>query len=110
MSKPFRLHLDENCDPRIARGLRSRGIDVTTTQEVGLRGVSDEEQLEYALASSRVIYTSDADFARLHASGAQHLGIIYNSRPRSIGEIIAGIVLICQVYDQDEMIGQFEYL
>lgn len=52
MPKTIRFHLDENCDPRIADGLRMHGVDVTTTVDANLRTESDERQLAYALQSS----------------------------------------------------------
>lgn len=58
----IRFHLDENVNSTIARGLRQRGIDVSTTQEADLLGVSDIEQLAYAIREGRVIFTEDADF------------------------------------------------
>ena len=42
MKDKIRFHLDEQVDPEIASQLRRRGIDVTTTVEVGLRTSSDE--------------------------------------------------------------------
>ncbi len=33
MAQTIRFHLDENCSKAIARGLRLRGVDVTTTPE-----------------------------------------------------------------------------
>jgi predicted nuclease of predicted toxin-antitoxin system len=68
MPRTIRFHLDENCDPRIAAGLRLHRIDATTSPEVGLRGASDLEQLSYAFATRRSIITQDADFLRLSAS------------------------------------------
>jgi hypothetical protein len=41
----IRMHLDENVDPDVARALRRHGIDVSTTQGVGLRTQSDAAQL-----------------------------------------------------------------
>jgi hypothetical protein len=45
MPRTIRFHLDEDVDPAIAEGLRRRGIDVTTTPEVGLLGARDPIQL-----------------------------------------------------------------
>jgi len=59
MPRTIRFHLDENCSHAIAAGLRRRGIDVTTTPDVGLLGAVDEDQLAYCLAESRVIFSSD---------------------------------------------------
>ncbi|MDJ0599145.1 MAG: hypothetical protein QNJ37_09945 [Crocosphaera sp.] len=43
MSKKIRFHLDEQVKKSIAEQLTSRGINVTTTTEVGLRTKSDLE-------------------------------------------------------------------
>jgi hypothetical protein len=50
MPRTIRFHLDENCDRAIAEGLRRRGIDVTTTPDVGLMSASDEQQVAHSLA------------------------------------------------------------
>ena len=65
----IRFHLDENCSRSIADGLRRRGIDVTTTPEVGLMGATDEQQAAHGLAEGRVLFTQDQDFLRLDAEG-----------------------------------------
>lgn len=111
MPRTIRFHLDENCDPAVAEGLRRRGIDVTTTPEAGLIGATDEEQVAYALPAGRVIFTQDADYLRLHTSGEPHAGIAYcHQQTRSIGEIVAALVLIWDVYEPDEIAGRVEYL
>ena len=45
----IRYHLDESVRTAIAVGLRSHGVDVTTTVEVGLLGAADEDHIAYAL-------------------------------------------------------------
>src|SRR5437868_15188926 len=72
MARTIRFHLDECCDPAIADGLRRRNIDVTTLQETGLLEAEDEEQAAYGLAQDRVVFTHDADFLRLQATGVPH--------------------------------------
>ncbi|MEH2378056.1 MAG: DUF5615 family PIN-like protein [Nostoc sp.] len=59
MTQKIRFHLDENVSNAIAEGLRRRGIDVTTTPEKRLIGISDGEQLYFAMSESRVIFTHD---------------------------------------------------
>lgn len=68
------FHLDENVDHAIARALRQRGIDVTTSTEIGLIGADDLLQLDFARKSSRVIVTQDADFLRHHQVGVPSFG------------------------------------
>jgi len=67
VSERIKFHLDENVSSAIADGLRRRGIDVTTTAEVGLIGASDETKLAFAHQSGRLLFTLDDDFLRLHA-------------------------------------------
>ena len=111
MARTIRFHLDENCHRAIADGLRRRGVDVTTTPEVGLLQASDDEQLAYALPRGRVIFTQDRDFLRLHASGVPHPGIAYCDKDaKSIGEIIMMLVLIWEIYDAEEMVNRVEFL
>lgn len=111
MARTIRFHLDECCDPAIAEGLRRRGIDVTTTPEVGLRRAEDQQQAAYGLAEDRVIVTHDADFLRIHAAGVPHAGIAYRDKDTiGIGEIIKRLVLIWEIYEPAEMTNRVEYL
>lgn len=73
MSNKIKFHLDENVSNAIANGLRMRGIDVTTSPEQGLIGVSDQQQLAYALSQQRAIFTFDDDFLSLASTLDQNL-------------------------------------
>jgi hypothetical protein len=111
MSRTIRFHLDEHCDPAIAAGLRLHGVDVTTTAEAGLLRAEDEEHLAYAIRTSRVVFTQDRDFLRLNAFGLVHSGIAFcYQNSRSIGQIIAGLLLIWEVLEPEEMANHVEYL
>lgn len=111
MNEPIRFHLDENINPAIALGLRRYGIDVTTTVEVGLRGKSDEAQLEFVRKTGRVIVTQDRDFLIFASHGETHKGIAYCQKgKRSIGEIIESLVLIYEVLTPEEIAGKVEFL
>lgn len=111
MARTIRFHLDECCDPALADGLRRRGIDVTTTQDMGLMGVLDEQQAAYGLAENRVVVTHDADFLRIHAAGLPHAGIAYRDKDTlGMGEIIKRLVLVWEIYEPEEMASRVEYL
>ncbi len=111
MPRTIRFHLDEHVDPVIADGLRRRGVDVTTTSDVGLIGATDPTQLDYIRAEQRLIFTQDADFLRLHAAGEAHSGIAYcHQQSRSIGEIIHGLILIWELLDPEDMRDRVEFL
>ena len=131
----IRFHLDENVDGAVARGLRDRGFDVTVAIDVGLLAASDPsaevqvgcgrlvaidvgllaasdpEHLSFAAAENRVVFTHDADFLRLHASGTSHAGIVY-CRPLAlkIGEIVHGLLLIASCLNSGEFRDHVEFL
>lgn len=111
MTDRIRFHLDESVGPAVAEGLRRRGINVTTTPEVGLSSADDEAQLAFALREKRILVTQDADFLRLHRRGVPHAGIaFYDPGTRTIGQLIAGLVLIHGMLTPEEMKGHVEFL
>ena len=111
MKDQIRFHLDENVSNAIAEGLRRRGIEVTTTSEVELISVSDEDQLAFANSQKRVLVTHDHDFVALHQTGITHSGIAYCSKNRrSIGEIIGILSLIWELLEPEEMQNHIEFL
>jgi uncharacterized protein with PIN domain len=111
MSERIRFHLDENVHPAVAEGLRRRGIDVTTTQEAGLMQASDEKQLEFALAEQRTLVTHDEDFLALAKAGVPHAGITYcHPQLRSIGQMIATLLLIRDCMTPEEIKNHVEFL
>ena len=106
----IRFHLDQHVSNAIARGLRVRGADVTTTAAAGLQDAPDDEQLAYMLDADREIFTQDEDFLRIHSSGQDHPGIIYAKQgTRSTGEIIRFLKLVNDCLDSEDMRGRVEY-
>jgi len=64
----LRIFLDEDSLTRpVAEQLRRGGIDVTSVDETGRRGLTDAEQLAFASQDMRVLYTKNiGDFRQLH--------------------------------------------
>ena len=111
MPRTIRFHLDEDTDPAIAVHLRHHGIDVTTSQEMHLLGAVDTVQLSHAQADRRVLFTHDSDHITLGAQGVEHSGIVYcHQRKGNLGQIIAGLVLIWEVLEPDEMRSRVEFI
>src|SRR5260221_21093 len=111
MPRTIRYHLDEHVDKAIAKGLRLRGIDVTRTHEVGLRGAADEDHLIFALAEKRCIATDDDDFLSKAATGQRHFGIVvYQRRKRTVGQVISFLELLWDIYESHELRNRVEYL
>ena len=111
MSERIRFHLDENVDLDVARGLRRHGIDVTTTQDSGLRTTQDADQLLFAQRTGRALVTHDSDFLSYARQSVDHPGIVYcQMQTRSVGEILRSLILLYEVYTVQEMVGRVEYI
>ena len=108
----LRFHLDESVTLAIVPGLRQRGLYVTTPEEAQLLGASDEEHLEFAHQTHRVIVTHDADYLALHNQwGDRHFGIAYcHQRKYAVGELLRSLLLLDACYGPDEMVGRVEFL
>jgi hypothetical protein len=106
-----KLHTDEHIADAVATGLRRRGLDVTTSAQAGLLGVSDEEQLAYCRRERRVIISHDPDMLRLAAEGISHAGIAYcHSRKYKTGQFIQRLLMLAGRISNDEMQDRIEYL
>lgn len=112
----IRLYLDEDILERsFVKALRNAGIDVATTAEANNLSCTDEEQLIWATAQGRVIYTLNVgDFCRLHKiymeQGREHSGIVMGRQSYSIGEQLRGFLRLISTKSAEEMIAQQEFL
>ena len=103
--------MDVHIPRAVALGLQRRGIDVVRAQEVNLSDASDEEHLNFAASQERVMVTQDAGFIDRIRRGEPNYGVAFCEQgSRSIGAMIAGLALIYQVIERDEMVGRVEYL
>jgi predicted nuclease of predicted toxin-antitoxin system len=106
-----RFHLDEHIDPDIARALRSRGIDLTTTVESGLRTATDGAQLAFAIREGRSFVTGDFRMLALLSGIEHHAGAVMLNRGRlSVSQQIRGLLLIYDVLTADDMVDHVEYV
>lgn len=105
------IYLDEHIPATIARGLKRRGIDVLTTQDAGLSGSSDLEQLAFCKKFERVIVTFDSDYLILVEQGVEHNGVFYCAANKySTGELITALRIACEVLPKEEMFNHIEFL
>lgn len=96
----MRFLLDEDLPPLAAETARGLGLDVTSVHELGRIGLSDPDQLRFAVTEDRVMVTRNRDdFIRLTAeffrTGEPHPGLLVVSRaiPSSKPERIAHVLL-----------------
>ena len=60
MARAIRFHLDECRDVAVADCLRRRDIDVTTSEQAGLKGADDREQAAYRLGQRKPRFSARA--------------------------------------------------
>lgn len=113
----LRLYIDEDAMSRaLIRGLRARGINVSTPLDEDRIGQTDYEQLEFATRMGRVFYTFNVgDFCRLHrdylAKQKPHAGIIVVYRQRyTVGEQIRRLSKLAEEKSAKEMKNQLLFL
>lgn len=88
----IRLYLDEDVHKKLAVALKLKGYDVISAHEAQKQSISDYQQLEYAVAEQRAIFTFNVgDFKRLHEeymkAGENHFGILV-SKQIPLGETV----------------------
>lgn len=106
----IRFYADEHVSKAVVRGLRERGVDVSTVADAALSGAPDDAQIAHARREGRVLFSHDADFLRLHAAGLEHAGIVHSTQEMPVGDVIRGLMLIVQILDSDDMTGHVEFL
>jgi hypothetical protein len=77
-------------------------VDAWSARDTGNLGLSDEEQLEYAIREQAVIFTHDDDFLRLAHDWTQH--------KHSIGECIRRLMDYALILEADDMKNRVEFL
>lgn len=102
-----KLYLDEDVHKKVATALRLKGYDVISAHEVQKHSLSDYQQLEYAIAERRAIFTFNVgDFNRLHKeyikSGKNHFGILL-SKQIPIGDTIKQLVKFLYAHSSEEI-------
>lgn len=110
----IRLYIDEDVHESIAPELRRRGYDVLNTREVNRRGLSDAEQLAYAAAENRTLFSFNAaDYTALHKEyldqGREHAGVVISNQI-PIGEAIRRLLILLDRVSADEMQTQLRWL
>lgn len=77
--------VDEDLPRSLVRALRSEGLDAQDVRDVGLRGKTDRELLQYAVAEDRTLVTGDLGFANLlKVPLGSHRGILVARLPNEV--------------------------
>jgi hypothetical protein len=105
----IKFYLDEHIHSAVAAGLTARSVDVLTVQQAGRNGLSDHEQLSFALMSSEC-WSQWTRTSSLLSKRETHAGIAYANPRRSVGELIRALVLLSDVVTPSEMTDHVEYV
>jgi hypothetical protein len=94
---------------------RAVGIEAFRSDDLGMRGASDEQHLEFATARNLVLVTCNRrDFLRLHydslARERAHSGMILVHQDIPPGERVRRLLLLASVADPSDMHFRIEWL
>lgn len=113
----IKLYLDEDAQAEnLLKSFRRHNTDVPATNEAGMEGSSDLEQIEFAASQNRTIYTLNVrDFLPLQYEFLQnnqtHSGIILGEQGRfGVGEQMRRLLRIVEAKSAEEMQNNLEFL
>jgi Domain of unknown function (DUF5615) len=113
----IRLYLEEDSmSHALVRGLRARGADVVTALKESMIQRNDEEHLEFAAKTGRVLYSFNvADFYDIHSrylsAGNEHAGLILTRQQQfTVGEQLRRLLRLIAKIPAEEMKNRVEFL
>lgn len=109
------LYMDVNVRAEITSQLRSRGVDVLTSQEDRTRELPDSALLDCATLLDRVLFTRDADLlaeaVMRQRSGGTFVGVVYAHQLHvTIGQCVEDLEVIAKVTEPADWVNRVEYL
>jgi hypothetical protein len=111
---PPRLYVDEDVYGEAAPQLRRHGFDAISVIEARRSGLSDPDQLDWAVAEERAMFTFNVGhYAQLHfnvlSTGGHHFGIIVSAQlPLRI--VLRRLLHLLCTLSADDMQDRLEYL
>jgi len=108
----IKIYTNESIPVAVAEGLKRRGVKAWSAKDTGNLGLTDIEQLQYAIKKEATIFTHDDDFLSLVAeTDREHHGIIYvHQQKLSTGECIRRIKTLVQTKTPEDMEKHIEFL
>ncbi|HLG30606.1 MAG TPA: DUF5615 family PIN-like protein [Candidatus Brocadiales bacterium] len=104
------FYTNESVSVAVGEGLKRRGVKVISARDADNLGLSDKEQLDYAIKKNLVIVTHDDDFLSM-AMKFEHKGIVYvHQQKYSIGDLIRRLKLLWDIAEQKDIVNHVEFL
>ena len=112
---PLKIYTDESVPVAVVAGLQRRGVTAVSARDEDNLGLTDPQQLEYAVSRQMVIFTHDTDFLQLaHTYAKQgriHSGVIYvHQNKLTLGECIRRLKEIADLFDPTDFQNHVEFL
>jgi hypothetical protein len=109
------LYMDVHVSSAVTQRLRSRGIDVLTSQDDGTREADDAVILHRATELGRLLFSQDEDLlviaAGFQTNGIEFAGVAYaHQLGPGVGQIVTDLELITLCADLHETWNQVIYL
>ena len=103
----LKAYADEHVPLAIVRGLRVRGMDVTSVPEAGFQGTDDDSLLQQATDEKRMMLTCDVDFLRrastLYSENRDFAPIIFwPQQERTIGHVIRTVIRLATTLSYED--------
>ena len=111
----IRLYMDVHVRRAVTLGLRVRGVDVLTAQEDDAGRLPDPELLSRATELGRVLFSQDKDLlceaALRQRANRAFAGVVFAEQDAvTVGQCIADLELIANVYDAADIANRVEFL
>ncbi|MEW6607597.1 MAG: DUF5615 family PIN-like protein [bacterium] len=113
----IRLYIDEDVYPALAVALRHRGFNAVSAQEEGNLGLTDEEQLVYAVSQNRAILTFNVGhFKMLHSDwtneNKSHKGVIISTQipKKHFGVLLRRTLRMLNLLTMEEISNKLVFL
>ena len=110
MTDRIKFYMDEHVAKSVTEGLRRRGVDVVTVQELGLQAAEDQQHLQRAAQEGRVVV--DAGYGL--SSAARRQGLSWGHCVRSSADtgshMLRALMLVHDVLTAEDMIQNVEFL
>jgi hypothetical protein len=106
---------DENVILALVLGLRRRGMDVLTVQDLGKRGEDDPLLLDIAYQRDRIVLTNDQDFLSLAAERASRQELFapifyWPQQQRTVGELLGTVLPLAATLSYEEACSRVFFL
>lgn len=98
----IKIFADENVEKSVVFSLKEKGFDITSVNIEKRKGLSDKEQLNFAIEKNRVVLTHDLDFVKI-SKQKDNPGVLFIPKVRKPEEIVKRVVRILELLDLEDL-------